>query len=581
MIAAFGPDATRFARGLGDLEAIVADLAAVGEAYAAAVRRRESGRPFYGMLLVDDPRVLFGYRHTEAILANIEDYDKRRVYMSQFALGALPINGAPARQIWPMDAFTEGIIVEFLALSDALLVRSFAEAARIDDIFARTFPRRLPPPMTRILAATSVPAVERVRPQRPGVVVWAPHRPAIETALHMHGLAEFHGDVTCVSAGGPLPSRTTARFVAPADPELGPALAAAAAVVCVEPGDPSDAVAFARLGYGVVAPLTSGAHEFAGNVVTWDALNARFLHSVVAVAVTRPAFVRSEPPRPPHAPRMPGRPAFVPPADVPLVSIVTPTFNRPGELRRMLSCIAAQTYPNIESVVVNDGGVAVADVVAEFPFARLIDLPENAGALRAVEVGRRDARGEYIALLPDDDWLYPDHVERLMNALLRSGAKIAHGAGLLRFMERDAAGDWQTVGFNNRTYSQTHGPSDALVMSNIAGHQMLVHRSVYDAAGGYLVDSDVADNEIHMRFTQQYFYAFANHVTAEFRDHAGGQGRRHDFPAALRDVYDRVHPQPNRPEINRVREGTIANIAAREPGKPPFPATLRIGRPPA
>ncbi len=579
MISAYGPQAIRYVRGLGDLDAIVTEIGSIGEAYVEAVQRRERAAPFYGMLIVDDPRVAFGYRHADGIIAQYPDYDKCRLVLDQLALGALPLNGARADSMWQADPALEAVATEFLGLCDAVLVRSFAEVARLQQWFARVLPRRQLRPVERILAAASVPAAERVRPQRPGVVVWAPFRPAIEFALALEGIREFHGELSCVTAGGPLPQRAQAAFLEPGDARVEQVLSRAAAVVCIEPSDPSDAVAFARLGYGVVAPLTSGAHEFAGTIVTWDALDARRLFTAVAVALARPARVHSEPARPRRAPRPPERPPFIKPEELPLVSIVTPTYNRRDELRKMLSCLAAQTYPKIEAVVVNDGGEAVSDVVADFPFARLIDVPANAGALRAVELGRKVARGEYIGLLPDDDWLYPDHVERLMNAMFRSGAAVAHGSAILRFLERDPRGEWLTAGYNNRTFSQTLAPTEALVSATLGGHQMLVHRSVYDIAGGYLLDSDISDNEIHIRFTQRYFYAYADHVTAEFRDHDGGQGRQCDFPAAMREVYENVHPVPHRPSIERIREATIEHIKQREPGKSPFPATIRMVKP--
>jgi glycosyltransferase involved in cell wall biosynthesis len=240
--------------------------------------------------------------------------------------------------------------------------------------------------------------------------------------------------------------------------------------------------------------------------------------------------------------------------------------------------LAAQTYPNLESLVVNDGGVPVGGVVAEFPFARVINQPENAGAPRAVEFGWREIRGEYIGLLPDDDWLYPDHIERLMNAMFRTGAMVAHGAGLLRYVERSENGEAQTSGFNATTFCQSMIGSDALVSATVGGHQMLVHRSVYDTVGGYRLDSEISDNEMHIRIAQRYFYAYVDHVTAEFRDHSGGTGRQCDFPAALRHIYTEVHPVKDRPYIDRMREATIENVARRPAGQPPFPPSLYIRR---
>ena len=578
MIAAFGPAATAYASRLGDIEAVICDPDFLGVAYIEAARRREIGALFYGLVVADDPRLAFGYRHTQAILAQVPDYDERVRVIDQFASGQLKINGQRCDTLWPLDPRSEHLFVEFLSLCDRLLVRSYKEHARINGWFARAPMLRPLRPVERILAQATVPIVERVRPERPGVVIWGPRHPAMECALHLHGLAEFHGELTCVTAGGPLPSFSTATFLMPGDPRVAQALARAAAVVCIDLSDPSDAVAFARLGYGVVAPSSSGAHEFAGEVVFWDPLVAQRLYAATAVAVARPAHVRTEPVQRPRALRRTPRPPFAAADHFPLVSIITPTYNRRDDLRGMLACLAAQTYSNIESVVVNDGGIAVDDIVAEFPFARLIDKKPNAGALRATSTGWEVARGEYIGLLPDDDRLMPDHIERMVNAMLRSGAKIAHGAGLLRYLERLEDGSWITSGFNATTFSQTLAESDALISSTIGGHQMLVHRSIYEDVGWYLLDNDVSDNEMHVRITKKYTYAFDDHITSEFRDHAGGQGRQADLAAAMREIYDVVHPVSGRPLIEKTRALTLDHVAKRVAGEPPFPPTLRIQR---
>ncbi len=132
-------------------------------------------------------------------------------------------------------------------------------------------------------------------------------------------------------------------------------------------------MAFARQGYGVVAPITSGAHEFASDHRDLGcARDSRFLYyrrrcghdeTGIRPCGNSAASEESAAARP--------RPAFADAEDRPLVTIITPTYNRRTELQTMLGCIAAQTYPNIESIVVNDGGEPVDDIVAMFPFARL------------------------------------------------------------------------------------------------------------------------------------------------------------------------------------------------------------------
>jgi hypothetical protein len=289
VITAFGPKAAAYAERLGDLDAIVADPDVVGSAFEEAAQRRGRGESFSGLICVDDPRVVFGYSYAEEIFKQLPDFDARRYVVDQLVSGAMSINNKRADEVWPLEPALEHLFVEFLSLCDGLLVRSWEEFARVSTWFARDPVRRLLPPVERILASANVPAVEHLRPEVPGIVIWAPNRPAVECALHLHGLAEVHGDLTCVSSGGPSPSKTAATFLAPGDPGVAAALSRAAAVICTDPSDPSDAVAFAQMGFGVVAPITSGAHEFARGIVAWDAMDAKFLFTVTAVAVARPA----------------------------------------------------------------------------------------------------------------------------------------------------------------------------------------------------------------------------------------------------------------------------------------------------
>lgn len=100
-----------------------------------------------------------------------------------------------------------------------------------------------------------------------------------------------------------------------------------------------------------------------------------------------------------------------------LVSVIVPTYNRPELLARALESIAAQTYPNVEAVVVNDGGENVRDIVAGFDFVRNRWHFVNAGLPSARNTGLEEAQGDLIAYLDDDDWFYPQHVATLVQAL--------------------------------------------------------------------------------------------------------------------------------------------------------------------
>ncbi|MFO7173878.1 MAG: glycosyltransferase family 2 protein [Bacillota bacterium] len=111
----------------------------------------------------------------------------------------------------------------------------------------------------------------------------------------------------------------------------------------------------------------------------------------------------------------------------PAVSVIVPTYNRPGHLRECLRALAAQTYPDFEVIVVNDAGAPVEEVVAGFPRLRitLINQPANRGHVAARNRGLDAARGTYIAFCDDDDLWLPGHLAGLV-AAVEAGADLAY-----------------------------------------------------------------------------------------------------------------------------------------------------------
>jgi glycosyltransferase involved in cell wall biosynthesis len=103
----------------------------------------------------------------------------------------------------------------------------------------------------------------------------------------------------------------------------------------------------------------------------------------------------------------------------PLVSILIPTFNRRRYLAQALASALRQTYPNIEVIVINDGGEGIGDIVQSFADDRIvfIDRKQNRGKAYSLNEALTLARGKYITYLDDDDMYYPCHVETLANAL--------------------------------------------------------------------------------------------------------------------------------------------------------------------
>jgi glycosyltransferase involved in cell wall biosynthesis len=111
--------------------------------------------------------------------------------------------------------------------------------------------------------------------------------------------------------------------------------------------------------------------------------------------------------------------------ELPLVSVIMTTRDRPGLLSIALECYRRQTYPHRELIVVDDGGAfpADADAVAAAG-GHLIRVPEGTSLGAKLNRGASEARGPLCQKWDDDDWYAPRFLETMVYAYLRHNAVI-------------------------------------------------------------------------------------------------------------------------------------------------------------
>jgi len=82
------------------------------------------------------------------------------------------------------------------------------------------------------------------------------------------------------------------------------------------------------------------------------------------------------------------------------VSVIVPTYNCPEFLKAAIESVLAQTYTNLEVLVVDDGSTDnTAEVVRQFESRVRYIHQVNAGTAAARNTGIRNARGEVLAFL--------------------------------------------------------------------------------------------------------------------------------------------------------------------------------------
>ncbi len=126
--------------------------------------------------------------------------------------------------------------------------------------------------------------------------------------------------------------------------------------------------------------------------------------------------------------------------NTPLISIIVPAYNSEKYIAHCLDTILAQTYRNIEIIIVNDGsndGTAgiIDRYAAEHACIRAIHQ-ENGGVTRARLNGVAHASGDYIGFVDSDDEIEPDMYELLMGNAMKYDADISHCGYAMVFPSR-------------------------------------------------------------------------------------------------------------------------------------------------
>ena len=108
----------------------------------------------------------------------------------------------------------------------------------------------------------------------------------------------------------------------------------------------------------------------------------------------------------------------------PLVSIIIPVYNGANYLKDAIDSALAQTYPNVEVLVINDGSndnglteniaLSYGDKIRYF-------YKENGGVASALNLAIKNMKGEYFSWLSHDDMYYPNKIERQIQELYKNG----------------------------------------------------------------------------------------------------------------------------------------------------------------
>lgn len=171
-----------------------------------------------------------------------------------------------------------------------------------------------------------------------------------------------------------------------------------------------------------------------------------------------------------------------------LVSVIIPTYGGGEYLKRCVESVLAQTYSNIEVIVVDDNGLGTPiqlltqKVMQEFKDDTRVkyvchEINKNGSVAR--NTGFRNSKGEYICLLDDDDEYYPEKVERQVNDLdtnLNCG---------LTYCQREMYVNGKRTTVKHAIKSDNYLFDLLTHKVGISSGTLMVRRSVWEEVGGF------------------------------------------------------------------------------------------------
>jgi glycosyltransferase involved in cell wall biosynthesis len=202
----------------------------------------------------------------------------------------------------------------------------------------------------------------------------------------------------------------------------------------------------------------------------------------------------------------------------PKISIVIPVYNGSNYLREAIDSALAQTYKNLEVIVVNDGsndGGKTEDIAKSYGNRIRYFYKENGGVSTALNLGIRYMTGEWFAWLSHDDLFMPDKIEKQVEFLEQN-----RELNIIQcnFEIIDESGGVYGKYINSTTTVIKNGRD---VLENwIYGCALLINKACFETVGLFNVENETTqDVEMWLRLVRHYPIVIQQDVLCKCRKH--------------------------------------------------------------
>ncbi|MCM3338822.1 glycosyltransferase family 2 protein [Paenibacillus sp. MER TA 81-3] len=206
-----------------------------------------------------------------------------------------------------------------------------------------------------------------------------------------------------------------------------------------------------------------------------------------------------------------------------LVSILVRTCGRPNVLRESLISIRNQTYKNIEVVIIEDGpNISEKMIKSEFNDLNYIyySTEEKVGRCVAGNIALEKSNGEYLNFLDDDDLLYSDHIEVLINELRKNTSfQAAYSLAFEVPTKVESRNPYKYKElFHNVQHRQNFNRLVLLHHNYFPIQTVLFKKSIYKELGGFNPELEVLEDwDLWLRYALKYDFYYVEKLTSLYR----------------------------------------------------------------
>jgi glycosyltransferase involved in cell wall biosynthesis len=244
----------------------------------------------------------------------------------------------------------------------------------------------------------------------------------------------------------------------------------------------------------------------------------------------------------------------------PLITIVIPTYNRLELVQQAIKSVLAQTYPNWELFVADDGSEdGTPETVSAIRDNRIkvLKMPHSGNIAALRNAGVKAGAGEWLTFLDSDDMWIPQRLDIQLAKLLLAGSRWGYGGFELMDKENysipNKAGSYRPIsGWIAREALTTE--------ASIAIGALMIQRTLFEEAGGFNSDPELIlreDYELVLRLALRSEAFAIPELLVRIREHTGRSTTAFDYGhermAYVYEHFLRTHPEKTLAKIARSR----------------------------